>query len=76
MRKNYVTHSLFLYNEIINVLFVIFIFGFSLFLHFLSDKQRHRDILQGTGFVVTGGGILSYCNHKLIKFEEDKRFGL
>ena len=29
-----------------------------------------------TGFVVAGGGFLSYWNHQLIKFEEEKRFGL
>ena len=29
-----------------------------------------------TGFVVAGGGFLSYWNHQLIKFEEKKIFGL
>ena len=29
-----------------------------------------------TGLVVAGGGFLSYWNHQLIKFEEEKRFGL
>ena len=29
-----------------------------------------------TGFVVAWGGFLSYCKSQLIKFEEDKRFGL
>ena len=29
-----------------------------------------------TGFVVAGGELLSYRNHQLIEFEEDKRFGL
>ena len=29
-----------------------------------------------TGFVVAGGGFLSYWNHQLIKFEEEKIFGL
>ena len=40
-------------------------------------------ILQGktnqifqTEFVVARGEFLSYCNRQLIKFEEDKRFGL
>ena len=44
----------------------------------------HRDILQGTtcklnfgtGFVIAWSICLSYCNHQLKKFEEDKRFGL
>ena len=26
--------------------------------------------------VVAGGGFLSYCDHQLIKLEDDKRFGL
>ena len=50
----------------------------------LGLPTRHRDILQGkvlqenfqTGFVVAGGEFLSYWNHQLIKFEEEKRFGL
>ena len=29
-----------------------------------------------TGFVVVGGGFLFYCIYQLIKFEEEKRFGL
>ena len=29
-----------------------------------------------TGFVVAGGEFLYYWNHQLIKFEEEKRFGL
>jgi hypothetical protein len=46
-----------------------------------SISSGHRDILQGkvsqeNGFVVAGGGFLSYWNHQLIKFEEEKRFGL
>ena len=28
-----------------------------------------------TGFVIAGGGFLSYWNHQLIQFEEEKRFG-
>ena len=29
-----------------------------------------------TGFVIAEGDFLSYCNHQLIKFEENMRFGL
>ena len=29
-----------------------------------------------TGFVIAGGGFLFYWNHQLIKFEEEKIFGL
>ena len=29
-----------------------------------------------TWFVVAGGGFLSYWDYQLIKFEEEKRFGL
>jgi hypothetical protein len=29
-----------------------------------------------TGFMVTGGGFLSYRNHQLLKLEEEKIFGL
>jgi hypothetical protein len=29
-----------------------------------------------TGFVVAGGGFLSYWNQQLTKFEEEKSFGL
>ena len=58
-------------------------FFYSLYLFLAYFKQimirGHRDILQGTtcksnlsGFVVSGGGVLSYCNHQLIKFEKDK----
>ena len=57
---------------------------FSFFTLLKSDTQRHRDIFQRqlanknfqTGFVVTGGWFLSYCNHQLIKFEEKKRLQL
>ena len=28
------------------------------------------------GLVFAGCGFLSYCNHQIIKFKEDKRFGL
>ena len=45
--------------------------------------KGHRDNLQKkvsqgkfqTGFVVAGVVFLSFWNHQLIKFEEDKRFG-
>jgi hypothetical protein len=44
----------------------------------------HRDILQRTTFklnfsnwfVVAGAGFLSFLTYLLIKFEEEKRFGL
>ena len=26
-----------------------------------------------TGFVITGGGFLSYCNNQLIKFEKNNK---
>ena len=48
-------------------------------------KKRHRDIACNakfrkenfqTGFVVAGCGFLYFWNHKLIKFEEEKIFGL
>ena len=29
-----------------------------------------------SGFVVAGGGFISYWKYQLIKFEEEKRFGL
>ena len=46
--------------------------------------NRHRDILQRTtcklnfqtGFVVAGGGFLSYWNYQLIEIEKEKRLGL
>ena len=40
-----------------------------------QNIQLANQIFQ-TGFVVTGGGFLSYCNHQLIKFEADKRLRL
>ena len=48
----------------------------------LQGKFLKGKVLQGkvseenfqTGFVVAG--FLSYCNHQLIKIEEEKRFGL
>ena len=41
--------------------------------HLARDNLR---INFSTEFVVAGGRYLSYCNHQLNKFEEDKRFGL
>ena len=49
------------------------------FLENRSAIRWFRDILQGkfqTGFVVAGCGFFSYWKHQLIKFEEEKRFGL
>ena len=39
-----------------------------------KEKFRKENFL--TGFVVTGGGFLSYWNPQQIKFEEEKRFEL
>ena len=41
-----------------------------------SSKEKFRKENFQTGFVVAGGGFLSYWNHQQIKFEEEKRFGL
>ena len=46
--------------------------------------SRHRDFKKKkfrkenfkAGIVVAGGEFLSYWNHKIIKFDEEKRFGL
>ena len=40
----------------------------------LARKSSARKNFQ-TGFVVPGGGFLSYWNNQLIKFKEEKRFG-
>ena len=37
-------------------------------------KEKFRKEKFQTEFVVAGGGFLSYWNHQLIKFEEEKRF--
>ena len=36
----------------------------------MQERHLARDNLQ-TGFVIAGGGFLSYCNHQIIKFEEN-----
>ena len=41
-----------------------------------SCKEKFPKENFQTGFLVVGGGFPSYCNHQLIKFEEEKRFGL
>ena len=41
-----------------------------------SCKKKFRKETFQTGVIVAGGGFLSYCNHQLIKFKEEKRFGL
>ena len=41
-----------------------------------SCKEKFRKENFQTGFVVAGGRFLSYWNHQLIKFEEEKRFEL
>ena len=41
-----------------------------------SCKEKFRKENFQTGFVVAGGGFLSYWNYQLIKFEEENRFGL
>ena len=41
-----------------------------------SCKEKFRKENFQTGFAVAGGGFLSYWNHQLIKFDEEKRFGL
>ena len=39
-------------------------------------KEKFRKENFQTGFVFAGCGILSYWNHQIIKFEEEKIFGL
>ena len=41
-----------------------------------SCKGKPRKENFQFGFVVAGGGFLFYWNHQLIKFKEEKRFGL
>ena len=41
-----------------------------------SCKEKFRKKNFQTGFMVAGGGFLSYWNHQLTKFEEEKIFGL
>ena len=54
------------YASIVNAQFGISIIGTG-----TSFKENFQ-----TGFVVSGGGFLSYWNHQLNKFEEEKRFGI
>ena len=41
-----------------------------------SCKEKFNKENFQTGFVVAGGGFLSFWNRQLIKFEEEKIFGL
>ena len=41
-----------------------------------SCKEKFRKKKFQNGFVVAGGGFNSYWNYQLIKFEEEKIFGL
>ena len=41
-----------------------------------SCKGQLTNYFFNTGFVVAEGEFPSYCNHQLIKFKENKRFGL
>ena len=44
--------------------------------HGTSCKEKFSKENFQTLFVVAGGGFLSQWNHQLIKFEEEKKFGL
>ena len=39
-----------------------------------SCKEKFRKENFQPKFVVAGGGFLSYCNHQLFKFKEEKNF--
>ena len=75
--------SIYLYIHVSIYLIYIFIYKYIyLYLHIhLSGKGTscketfHKENVQ-TGFVIAGGGSLSYSNHQLMKFEEEKRFKL
>ena len=41
-----------------------------------SHKEKFSKKNFQTGFVVAGGGFISYWSHQQIKFKDEKRFGL
>ena len=42
----------------------------------ISCKEKFCKENFQNGFMVAGGGFLSYLNHQLINFKEEKRIGL